>query len=226
MSRALGYAREADLARALDLPQSTVSRWRKGSRPSVEHLVRVSQLLKTQLEPLLVLAGHVDPAVGANIRSTPPEPPEHRTETVRRIEEADLSEDMKETLRRYWDRRLIEERARVYRFIDQFSDAIEPSMEEMKSWLARAYETDLPAHVTSTFLDLLSMHVDHLNAQAAKDEDYATLQQTARRDWYRQVQMVGELYERSMTPDEIGDLIGETSEAVVEMIHEAQARRP
>ncbi len=133
---------------------------------------------------------------------------------------------MKETLRRYWDRRLIEERARVYRFIDQFSDAIEPSMEEMKSWLARAYETDLPAHVTSTFLDLLSMHVDHLNAQAAKDEDYATLQQTARRDWYRQVQMVGELYERSMTPDEIGDLIGETSEAVVEMIHEAQARRP
>lgn len=210
MSRALGYAREADLARALGLPQSTVLRWRKGSRPSVEHLVRVSRVLKTELEPLLVLSGHVDADLGVDVRARPPEPPSPRTETVRRIEEADLPEEMKEVLRQYWDKRLQEERARVYRFIDQFSDPLDPSLDEMKNWLARAYDTDLPQHVTAAFMDLLNLQVER---------EASHLPQEGR----PVVRLVGELYERSMPPGQIAELIGVPVDVVDAMIVEAQA---
>ncbi|TDC52865.1 transcriptional regulator [Actinomadura sp. KC345] len=210
MSRALGYPREADLARALGLPQSTVSRWRKGSRPSVEHLVRLSRVLKTELEPLLVLSGHVDADIGIDVLSRPPEPPSSRTETVRRIEEADLPEDMKEILRQYWDRRLAEERGRVYRFITQFSSPEDVAMEEMKGWLASAYETELPLHVTSAFLDLLSAQVDQEGSYPSPERRHL-------------LRIVGELYERSMTPDEIGELLDEPADVVDALIIEAQA---
>lgn len=219
MSRALGYTREADLARALELPQSTVMRWRKGSRPSVEHLVRVSRVLKTQLEPLLVISGHVEPGLGFEFGDQPPEPPSPRTETVRRIEEAELPEDMKMILRQYWDKRLTEERARVYRFITQFSSAEDVPFEEMKGWLASAYETELPLHVTSAFLDLLSAQVDHEEEQR---RNYRPRHRGPLQEWDRQVRMVGELYNRSMTPDEIAKLIDVPNDEVELMIREAE----
>lgn len=219
MSRALGYTREADLARALGLPQSTVLRWRKGSRPSVGHLVRLSRVLKTELEPLLVLSGHVDADLGVDVLARPPEPPSLRTETVRRIEEANLPEDMKMILRRYWDKRLSEERARVYRFITQFSSTEDVPLEEMKGWLAGAYETELPLHVTSTFLDLLSAQVDHEEQQR---RNYKPRHRGQMEEWERQVRMVGELYSRSMTPDEIAKLIDMPNDEVELMIREAE----
>lgn len=224
MSRALGYAREADLARALGLPQSTVSRWRKGSRPSVEHLVRLSRVLKTELEPLLVLSGHVDADIGVDVLARPPEPPSPRTETVRRIEEADMPEAMRAVLRYYWDKRLQEERARVYRFIDQFSGRLEPSLDEMKDWLAKAYETDLPQHVTGAFMDLLNLQVSTEAVQASRPvhDDYEEYRRP-KADREHQLRLVWELYERSVPPGEIGHMIGKTADEVDAMIYEAQA---
>lgn len=219
MSRALGYAREADLARALGLPQSTVSRWRKGSRPSVEHLVRLSRVLKTELEPLLVLSGHVDADIGVDVLARPPEPPSPRTETVRRIEEADLSEEMKVILRQYWDKRLVEERGRVYRFIDMFSDPNEADFDDMKVLLAKAYETDLPAHATSAFLDMLDVQVQRVEEAR---RNYTARHRGPAGEWERQLRIVWELYNRSMTPHEIAKVIDESVEAVEMMIHEAQ----
>lgn len=168
MSVALGYPREADLARALDLPQSTVSRWRKGSRPSVEHLWRLGRLLKTDLEPLLVLAGHIPGNTGVDPFAAPPSPPSATTETVRRIKDADMPERMKDVVFAYWERRLAEERSRVYAFISEFSGPPRPGDTSMRAWLAKAYETALPVHVTDAFLDLLTMQVERMQPPAAR----------------------------------------------------------
>jgi transcriptional regulator with XRE-family HTH domain len=59
MGKAFRCPRDSDLARALQVPQSTIHRWRSGSRPTVEHLARVGRLFGTGIEPLLVLAGYI-----------------------------------------------------------------------------------------------------------------------------------------------------------------------
>lgn len=51
-------------------------------------------------------------------------------------------------------------------------------------------------------------------------------QEQARRDWQRQVRLVWELFEKSMTVEEIAQVIGEVPEAVEAMIHEAQGGGP
>ena len=87
MARAFGYPRDADLARKLQLRQSTVSRWRKGARPSVEHLLRVAALFGTNITVLLKLAGYIPMDFELD---EVPEPPSAKTETVRRIADAEL----------------------------------------------------------------------------------------------------------------------------------------
>lgn len=59
-SKAIGFRTNTALANALGVPQPTVSRWKSGSQPSVDHLVKVSRLVGIHLEHLLVLAGYMD----------------------------------------------------------------------------------------------------------------------------------------------------------------------
>lgn len=144
MSKALGYTREADLARALDVPQSTVLRWRRGSRPSIDHLARLSAVLRTDLVALLQLVGHIEPGfVGAIV-----EPPTRRTETERRIDDAEISDDAREALRQYLAARAVEEDLRVRALLAHHADG------DDEDRLDRIHRTDLPVHVARALRDL------------------------------------------------------------------------
>lgn len=136
MSRALGYGREADLARALDIPQSTVLRWRRGSQPSISHLAKLSTVLRTDLVALLQLAGHIEPGF-----TSPPEPPDGRTETERRIDDANITDAAKGVLRTYLADRMAEEEARIVTLLAHLAEGWEISS------LDRVLRTDLPVHV-------------------------------------------------------------------------------
>ena len=57
--KAMGFPTNSALARALDIPQPTISRWQSGAKPSVEHLVKVSELLGVGLKTLLILSDHM-----------------------------------------------------------------------------------------------------------------------------------------------------------------------
>lgn len=53
------FESEAALARAIGVPQSTVSRWRRGeTRPRVEQLLTVSEVTGTSIETLVRIAGY------------------------------------------------------------------------------------------------------------------------------------------------------------------------
>lgn len=54
------------------------------------------------------------------------------------------------------------------------------------------------------------------------DQRFEEFQERARMDWWRQVRLVWSLYERSMPPEEIAQVLGENTEVVERMIHEAQ----
>ncbi|MGW5686493.1 hypothetical protein [Nonomuraea sp. NPDC003754] len=108
-ARARGYASDAALAEALELQQSTVSRWRKGTRPHITHLVKLGRLFRMSIEPMLVLSGHVPAELLGN--TEPPEPPV--PQAVRQFQEASLPDGVKNALLRYWDQRHTEEDARV-----------------------------------------------------------------------------------------------------------------
>lgn len=57
--KAMGFRTNTALAEALGIPQPTVSRWKSGAQPSVEHLAKLSDLFGVSLKTLLVLAGHL-----------------------------------------------------------------------------------------------------------------------------------------------------------------------
>ena len=133
MATALGYPRDSDLACALHIPQSTIHRWKRGSRPTVEHLARVSRLFHTDLEVLLVLAGHMPPGQAF----AAPRPPEARTLTQRRIDEAGLPPEVAEALRGYLAARYVEEDRRVQMLLHGGTD------------LAAYYRTSLAHDVTA-----------------------------------------------------------------------------
>lgn len=110
-SKGLGYKGDADVARALGVSPSTVGRWRRGSRPSVQELVTISRVFNVHLEALLVLAGLVErDEVG---RAEPPPPPKSFSAAERMIENAPIEEGSKEVLRTYWTRRMAEEHNRL-----------------------------------------------------------------------------------------------------------------
>lgn len=110
MARAYGYARDADVARGLGLPQSTVSRWRRGARPSVEHLMKIAKTFRTDLVSLLALTGHVGPDF-VHDTELPERPPQDPGERV--IQEAELPDEAKEAFSRFWRSRLDEEKQRL-----------------------------------------------------------------------------------------------------------------
>ncbi|MER7127826.1 helix-turn-helix domain-containing protein [Streptosporangium saharense] len=122
MARARGYPTDASLAEALRISPSTILRWRRGSKPSVTHLLSLSTTLGVHLEGLLVLAGHAD-AEALNAKPDLPSPPSAITETVRRIRNSSLSVHSKEALDRYWQARLNEERGRLYELIRMLEGA-------------------------------------------------------------------------------------------------------
>jgi transcriptional regulator with XRE-family HTH domain len=53
------FESEAAFARAVGVPQSTVSRWRRGeTRPRVEQLLTLSEVTGTSIEMLVRIAGY------------------------------------------------------------------------------------------------------------------------------------------------------------------------
>ncbi|MEU7861174.1 helix-turn-helix transcriptional regulator [Nonomuraea sp. NPDC049141] len=113
VAKSFGYKTDAQLAAAIGVQQSTVTRWRSGNRPQVKHLVELARLFSMKIDPLLAMSGHV-PADLLNDAS-PPGPP--MTESVRRIRDASLSDFQKEALSLYWEQRLDEERHKLYTVI-------------------------------------------------------------------------------------------------------------
>lgn len=162
MSRAMGYPTDTSLAEALGISPSTILRWRRGSKPSVTHLVTLSQILGVRLEGLLALAGHVDPEVLGPKADLPP-PPSAITETVRRIRDSSLSEHSKEALDRYWTARLTDERARLYELIRMLEDAERGEIDvvdDLSKVLALASQPGLARHL----VDLVTEVTDILEA--------------------------------------------------------------
>lgn len=143
MSRALGYGREADLARALDIPQSTVLRWRRGSQPSIRHLARLSTVLRTDLVALLQLTGHIEPGF-----TSPPVLPSGRTVTERRIDDAEITAQAKDALRTYLTDRMAEEETRIVTLLAHLAEGWDVST------LDQLLQTDLPVHVARALRSL------------------------------------------------------------------------
>ncbi|XVQ85865.1 helix-turn-helix domain-containing protein [Microbispora siamensis] len=156
MSRAMGYPTDASLAEALGISPSTILRWRRGSRPSIGHLVSLSNVLGVRLEGLLALAGHVAPeTLGA--RTDLPEPPSAVTETVRRIRDSSLSDQSKDALTRYWEGRLAEERGRLYELIRILEMAERGELDvvdDLSKILKLAAQPGLPMHLVELLGDV------------------------------------------------------------------------
>lgn len=158
MARAYGYMRDADLARGLGLPQSTVSRWRRqGARPSVEHLVKISALFRTDLVPLLALTGHAN--LGDDPLAMPPEPPlKPMSEVERRIRDADIPPRVRRALSRYWRQRMEEEEGRVFAILGDTAPDRHASELDALRWLTKLFETDLPTHVAEIFMEIVKLY--------------------------------------------------------------------
>ncbi|MFI6504935.1 helix-turn-helix domain-containing protein [Nonomuraea typhae] len=148
----LGYRTEAALARALQTSPSTVLRWRKGTRPTIPHLLKISSLFGVRLESLLVLSGHVPADLVQDSRI--PEPPDSVTPTERIIRESDLDDRMADLMNSYWASRIDEERKRVQRLIDLLmSDSVPFSDERFSEEVGSILETRLSAHVTRVIVE-------------------------------------------------------------------------
>ncbi|WP_157254025.1 helix-turn-helix domain-containing protein [Nonomuraea typhae] len=151
-AKGLGYRTEAALARALQTSPSTVLRWRKGTRPTIPHLLKISSLFGVRLESLLVLSGHVPADLVQDSRV--PEPPGHVTPTERIIRESDLDERMAELMNSYWASRIDEERKRVQRLIELLmSDAVPLSSDQFSEEVGSILESRLSAHVTRVIVE-------------------------------------------------------------------------
>jgi len=71
---------QADLSRAIGVKDSVISRWLKGSIPTIENLRLLAPVLRVPVRDLVVAAGHMLPEeVGL---TEPPEPPEPRPPTA------------------------------------------------------------------------------------------------------------------------------------------------
>ena len=55
---------DAEFARRLGVDQSYVHRWRRGVRPQVPALMKISKVTGTSVETLLLIAGYVDETEG------------------------------------------------------------------------------------------------------------------------------------------------------------------
>ena len=143
--RAIGYTTNTALARALGIPQPTVSRWKAGSKPSVEHLVKISDLFGIELKTLLILSGHMKGEVSPGKLAPPP------SEAERMIAESPMEESLKKVLRDFWKERMREERDRLQNLIQGTLNAVSPTgglrSTELDPWIEKAMETGLPWQV-------------------------------------------------------------------------------
>lgn len=160
-ARANGYGSDAQLAEALGLQQSTVSRWRKGTRPHITHLVKLGQLFRMSIEPMLTMSGHVPPDLLRNTEPpAPPTPP-----IVRQIQEASLPDGVKKALLDYWDERLAEEQTRVTELIKVFGSNFGGLItEDPVAGSFTLASSDLPRH----FAGLMQQAVKELRPPARR----------------------------------------------------------
>lgn len=74
--KSAGDLTSADLSRAIGVADSVVSRWLRGSVPSIENLRLLAPVLKVPVRDLVVVAGHMTPEeVGLTEIPEPPGPP-------------------------------------------------------------------------------------------------------------------------------------------------------
>ncbi len=142
---ALGYSTSASLARALGIQQSTVSRWKKGTKPSVEHLVKISELFGVELKTLLILSGHMEGDVSPAALAAPPTPAD------RIIEGIDAPEEYRAHLRMFWLAREREELERLELLAEGIENAYNMlgrrDRQSFQPWVETALATELPLHV-------------------------------------------------------------------------------
>lgn len=143
--RAMGYATHTSLAKAIGVPQPTVSRWKTGAKPSVEHLVKISELFGIELKTLLILSGHMKGEVSSEELALP------ISEAERLVDESPLEEALKEALRDFWKERMQEEHARLQELLKGVEYAVSPSGgirgTELEPWLEKAVESGLARHL-------------------------------------------------------------------------------
>lgn len=71
-SKALGFKNNSAFARAIGVNQANVSRWSNGqSIPTVDHLVKMSDLFGIDLKTLLAMSGHITPEQANRSESAP-----------------------------------------------------------------------------------------------------------------------------------------------------------
>ncbi|UBU11623.1 helix-turn-helix domain-containing protein [Nonomuraea gerenzanensis] len=147
-AKGLGYRTDAQLAAAIGVQQSTVTRWRQGNQPQIKHLVELARLFKMKIDPLLALSGHVP----ADLLSDAAPPGLPMTESVRRIRDAPLTPMQKDALQNYWNHRLDEERSRLNNLIEGIVESERRGRQEVAVWAGRALvlagHSDRAAHTT------------------------------------------------------------------------------
>jgi transcriptional regulator with XRE-family HTH domain len=108
----LGYRTSSDLARAAEVPDSVISRWRSGSTtPSLTQLRRLQVPLRAPLVELLVAAGLL---TADEARLQAPSAPQPEMRDVRDAIERDpvLTDDLKHLLQTQYDAMVALARAR------------------------------------------------------------------------------------------------------------------
>lgn len=143
--RALGYTSNSALARALGVPQPTVSRWKSGAKPSVEHLVKISELFGVELKLLLVLAGYMKGDVQDIALRAP------KSKADRLIAESDIGKAAERLLGDFWAARQEEELRRLEKLVEGVRNSVELTggydLRSMEPWIDSGLETELPQHV-------------------------------------------------------------------------------
>lgn len=152
--RAMGYSTYTALANAIGVPQPTVSRWKSGAKPSVEHLVKISELFGIELKTLLVLSGHMKGEVSPRDLQPPP------SEAERVIGESPLEKRLKEKLLDFWEQRMQEEHQRLRELVRGVQHAVTPAggvrPSELDPWMEKAMESALPWHVQTLNANLVA----------------------------------------------------------------------
>lgn len=178
--RALGYTNNAALARALGVQQSTVSRWKTGSKPSVEHLNKISELFGVDLKVLLVLAGYIE---AAPLSPEELQPAAARTNAETMIDAADLTGEQKELLQRFWVQRLEEEESRltdVIAFVERVKATGIVDDYSLEEELENQSRTAAPRH----FQALVNELTKTMMAVQVFPEDFEEGQKIKGTDWY------------------------------------------
>ncbi len=143
--RVLGYSSNSALARALGVPQPTVSRWKSGSKPSVEHLVKISELFGVELKLLLVLAGYMRGDVQDIARQAP------TSAADRLITESGVGDAAETLLTTFWAERQEEELKRLEKLVEGIRESVRLTggydLRSMEQWIDDGLDSDLPQHV-------------------------------------------------------------------------------